>query len=89
MKAPAPLRLVAVNERGYSIGQDHHRSKFSDHEVDLMIQLREEGLMFRDIAEKFECAIGTVHGICSGRRRAQVVATRIARRQRATAEVLA
>lgn len=35
-------RLVAVNERGFRIGEDHPRAVLSDHDVELLHQLLEE-----------------------------------------------
>jgi DNA-binding NarL/FixJ family response regulator len=65
-------QAVTVNDAGYPIGQDHHRAKFSDHEIELMIELARDGMPYRLIAEKFETTKGTVHDYVSGRRRGQV-----------------
>ena len=46
--------VVAVNERGRRIGESHPRAKLTDHEVDLIRELAEEGLTYEDIARKFE-----------------------------------
>jgi hypothetical protein len=35
-------RLVAINYKGRRIGQDHHRARFTDHEIELMRQMYEE-----------------------------------------------
>ena len=43
---------VGVNDRGYVVGVAHHRSKLSDHEVDLVHDLRMEGLSYSAIAGK-------------------------------------
>lgn len=59
----------SVNESGHVVGQDHHRAKFTDHDIWLMRELRDEGMTLRLIAEKFETSKGTVHDICAGRRR--------------------
>lgn len=58
-------------ERRKVVGERHHRAKFSDHEVYLMRELRDEGMKLSEIAEKFETAKSTVSDICSGRRRSQ------------------
>jgi hypothetical protein len=75
----AGSRLVRVNDRGYPVGEDHHRARFTDHEVELMIALVAEGLSFRKVAEKFECSPGYVKDLTSGRRRSQLI-TRTVRR---------
>lgn len=68
------MRLCAVNDAGHVIGQDHHRAKFSNHEIDLMIELHAEGegLCYREIAEKFETSKWTVRDYIKGRRRGQL-----------------
>lgn len=66
-------RAVGTNERGFVVGQDHHRSKLTDHEVDLIIRLREEGLKLIEIAEKFEISKTEVCYICKGERRSQII----------------
>lgn len=34
-------RLLAVNDRGHVIGEQHHRAKLTDHDVDLVLDLLE------------------------------------------------
>lgn len=67
-------QTVAVNEMGQRIGQDHPRAKLSDREVELMQQLRDEGLALRELARTFECSLGQVWNICSGTKRGQIPA---------------
>ena len=70
--------MVAVNERGDRVGEDHPRAKLTDAEVDLIRELREpldEGatpLSYGEIATKFEISKGTVFDIVNCRRRAVV-----------------
>lgn len=64
-------RLIAVNERGLPIGESHPRAVLSDHEVDLLLELRAEGTSYGKLAVIFEIHKGTVAKICSGQRRAQ------------------
>jgi DNA-binding NarL/FixJ family response regulator len=64
--------LVGVNDSGYVVGQDHHRAKFTDHEVDLMIQLCAEGFTYKQVAEKFGCCYTTVGDYVRCARRAQL-----------------
>lgn len=73
-------RLVRINEGGRRIGEDHHRAKLSDADVDQILALRDAGLSYGKIAAKFddiaENGIGksTVRDICTGRIRAQLCA---------------
>lgn len=62
---------VAVNEIGRRIGHDHHRAKLTNGEVEIILELREEGWSYLEIAKKFEINKGTVRDIVKGRRRAQ------------------
>jgi hypothetical protein len=55
-----------VNERGYVIGEGHHRAKLSELQVVELLALREQGWLFRESAAK---------NVCSGRCRAQLAAT--------------
>lgn len=66
-------RLIGVNERGQRVGEGHPGAVLSDHEVDLLLELRDEGMTYSWLAAKFEVAKGTVAKICTGQRRAQVV----------------
>lgn len=68
----AARRAVSVNDNGYPIGQDHHRSKHTDDDVALMLDLVAEGMPYREIAEKFETSKGVVADYVSGRRRGQI-----------------
>lgn len=63
-------RLVGVNERGLRVGQDHHRAKITDRDVELIRMLHEAGMSYRVIAEKFEVSKMLVCYICTYRRRA-------------------
>lgn len=65
---------ASVNERGYRIGEDHHRAKITNHEVDLILALNSAGFGYKRIAQKFDISFGTVRDIIKGRRRAQTVA---------------
>lgn len=64
-----------VNERGWTIGASHHRARLSDSDVERIVALREQGMFFREIAQRFGVGETTVKDICSGRRRAQLAAT--------------
>lgn len=70
-------KLVLVNERGIPLGQDHHRAKLSNRDVDQIFELRELGLSYAAIASKFddiEGGIGktTIGDVLKGRRRGKI-----------------
>lgn len=67
-------RVVQLNERGNRIGESNPNAVLTDHEVSLMLQLREEGYSYGWLATKFECSKSAVQSICNGSRRAQVPA---------------
>jgi len=66
------IKTVLVNCAGQVIGQDHHRARLTDAEIDLIVELRAEGLTYPQIAEKFEISKGQAHDYFTGRRRGQV-----------------
>jgi predicted transcriptional regulator len=71
-----PGTRVACSETGRRVGQYHQRAVLSDHDVELIRDLREEyGLSFGEIAEKFEVAKSTVADICYYRRRNTLAVT--------------
>ena len=67
-------RVVQLNERGNRIGESNPNAVLTDHEVSLMLQLREDGYSYGWLALKFECSKSAVQSICNGSRRAQVPA---------------
>lgn len=79
--AGKPLRIVAVNDRGSRIGQDHHRATLTDHEVELMRRLHEEfevghpqHVGYRRLATMFDCTKTAARKICNYLIRAQTTA---------------
>lgn len=66
------FRLVGLNEKGSRVGETHHRARLTDHDVDLIRDLREEyGLTYQEIADKFEVSKSTIRDIVKCRRRWQ------------------
>lgn len=68
------VRLVGVNDRGLRVGEGHGGSKLTDHEVELIRQLAEDGMRYSLIAAKFEISKVTVGRICRYERRGQTTA---------------
>lgn len=67
--------FVAVNEQGVRLGETHPNADLTDHEVDLMRDLREKDHMsYAWLAEKFEVPKATVQKICQYQRRAVTIA---------------
>lgn len=64
-------KLVGFNENGSRVGETHHRARLTDHDVDLIRELRDEGLTYQNIADKFEVSKSTVRDIVKCRRRWQ------------------
>lgn len=72
-----PKGPIAVNARGYRIGESHHRAKLADADVELILYLRfEAGLSYGEIARKFDDGVtvskSAVRDICQGTTRAQL-----------------
>jgi hypothetical protein len=64
-------RRLLYGENGYRIGETHQRAILNDHDVELMLGLRDEGYSLEWLAEKFETSKSNVWSICSGRTRGQ------------------
>jgi DNA-binding NarL/FixJ family response regulator len=56
-------RTVAVNESGRRVGQDHHRAKLTNRDVELIRKLKEDGMSVRKIAERFDVSTSTIEKI--------------------------
>ncbi len=57
-------RIVAVNEKGIRLNQDHHNAVLTDDEVDLIRNLNDEGIGYNRLAKKFEVSKTLVAKIC-------------------------
>lgn len=69
-------KLVAVNDAGLRIGEDHPNAKLTDAEVERIRSLHEaERMSYKLLAEKFEISKGAIAKICRYERRAQYPAT--------------
>ncbi|CAB3624599.1 hypothetical protein [Achromobacter pestifer] len=60
---------VGVNEKGVRVGEDHQRATLTDHDVELMRQLREEGLGYKRLAKMFDTSVRNVRDIVNYKRR--------------------
>jgi len=67
-------KLVALNENGNRIGENHPRAKLLDVEIELLHSLRDAGLTLREIGVKMDMSKGGVWKILNGYRRCQVTA---------------
>jgi hypothetical protein len=77
-KPPSPSRtghkpkLVAVNDAGLPIGEDHPRAHLTDQQVDQIRELREgRRLSIPVLARRFKVSVSTIHAIVTYRSRAQ------------------
>jgi Mor family transcriptional regulator len=66
-------KYIFVNDRGYRIGECHHNAKLSDHDVDLMLKMRDEGDTYANLAKWFEVSRSCIADICKGRRRHSIM----------------
>jgi DNA-binding NarL/FixJ family response regulator len=67
-------KSLAVNERGYVVGEQHHRAKLTDHEVDLVLELVDQGMPPGEVARKFDISRRTVRDYVEGRIRSHTIA---------------
>lgn len=66
---------VGVNERGRRIGEDNPNATLTDHEVDLLLELREtEGWGYRRLAKHFDISKSQARRIVKGQHRGQQAA---------------
>lgn len=65
-------RMVACNDKGYAIGDSHHRAKLTDAQVDLVHELRAAGWTQARLAIHLGVSRRLIRGILSGERRGQV-----------------
>jgi len=64
-------RRLLYGENGYRIGETHQRAILNDHDVELLLALREEGYSLSWLAAKFETSKANAWSICAGRTRGQ------------------
>ena len=62
-------QMIGVTEKGARVGQDHHRAKLTNRDVELIRQMHEEKIARSVIAEKFDVSVSTVDKIANYRRR--------------------
>ncbi len=67
-------QTVQIGEYGKRVGESHGRAKLTDHEIDLIRQLKEEGMSATEIAEKMEVSRRYVYKLVNYERRASIVA---------------
>lgn len=70
-------RDASVNDAGRVIGEHHHKAKLSDEDIELILELRDAGLSYGQIAAKFDdeprVSKTQVWNVCNGVRRRQTV----------------
>ena len=64
-------KLVAVNESGRRIGEDHPKARLTNFQVDRVFELRERGWSYTKIANKFKVSRECIRSICLCRTRGQ------------------
>ena len=64
-------KLVAVNAAGIRVGEDHQNAKLTNQEVDRLLELRDQGMSYGQLATIFEISKSGARQICKGRRRCQ------------------
>jgi antitoxin component HigA of HigAB toxin-antitoxin module len=64
--------MIAVNEHGKRIGEDHQHAKLTNEQVDRIRDLHEDhGLKYSQLAEMYGVSKSMIAGVCQYRRRAQ------------------
>ena len=65
--------IVGLNENGRRVGESHALSKLTDHEIDLIRELYDDGMSISEIARKFEIAKSYCWDICHYTKRCQTI----------------
>lgn len=65
------MRKIAVNAKGHRLGEDHPNARLTNEEVDLLLEMRADGLSYGKLAKVFEVSKSTVQDIVQGRYRSQ------------------
>ncbi len=65
-------KRIVVNERGLKVGEDHHNAKLTDHEVELLLTLHDDGVGYKRLGEIFGISKSGARKICKGQCRCQV-----------------
>lgn len=63
------MRDFQIKPSGVVKGENHPMATLTDHEVELIRQLRESGMTFASLANKFEVGKTTIIDICAYRTR--------------------
>jgi len=66
-------QMIAINDLGYRIGQDHHKAKYTNHEVEQVFILKQKGHGYKNISKIMDMPVRTVRSILNGSRRNQIV----------------
>jgi len=64
---------ISIGEYGKRVGECHHRAKLSDDEVELIRSLHEQGVSYRELAEKFGVNLWHIGRMCRYERRSASV----------------
>ncbi|MGL4668862.1 MAG: hypothetical protein ACRCWR_13150 [Saezia sp.] len=72
--------FISIGESGKRVGKCHQRAKLTNDEVELIRQLHEEGLSYRELSEKFGVNRWHIGRLCRYERRA-ACAVRVLKRK--------
>lgn len=64
--------MGGYNAAGYRVGERHHRAKYTDHQIELVLLLHEEGYGCRRISRIMEMSLSHVKGVLRGDKRGQM-----------------
>ena len=64
-------RTIAINDIGRRVGDSHHNAKLTNSEVDMLLEMHEQGMGYGRLSAKFEVSKSLVRDICKGKSRCQ------------------
>ena len=74
-EACAMKKVVAINDRGLRLGEDHQNATLTNCEVEMIRELHREGLSYKTLATKFDVSKSTIAMICRYERRGDTATT--------------
>ena len=65
--------LVSIGDSGRPVGESAPNAKYTDAEIDMVFELRNQGYFYREISEMMDMPIRTIRTVLDGSRRSKHV----------------
>lgn len=61
--------LVSIGDSGRPVGESAPNAKYTDAEIDMVFELRNQGYFYREISEMMDMPVRTIRTVLDGSRR--------------------